>query len=222
MSKLLNSEPLRRSSRSCRARRPMSPMRRSAIAALSAAASLMPILPPNCRPARSRSTPPSSSPAPEGEREIKAEDFFIGLMETALRPGELIVAVRFPVRAPATRFAFGEFARRRGDFAVAGVAICAETERGRIADVSRRLFWLRRSRQRSPLQYRQPLTGLPLAQDQCGRISSMPSTTISIRTTFPAGAPIPDFDLAKEITRRAIGDLQQAPIAPCILTCLLI
>ena len=66
-----------------------------------------------------------------GEREIKAADFFTGLMETALRPGELIIAVRFPVPAPQTRFAFGEFSRRRGDFAVAGIAVSALIERDR-------------------------------------------------------------------------------------------
>lgn len=68
----------------------------------------------------------------EGEREVRAETFFTGLMETTLRAGELIASVRVPVAKPGSRYAFAELARRHGDFAVAGLAIAAEVERGRI------------------------------------------------------------------------------------------
>jgi aerobic carbon-monoxide dehydrogenase medium subunit len=37
-----------------------------------------------------------------GERQVKAEDFFKGLFETALEPGELIVAVKFPAMQAGT------------------------------------------------------------------------------------------------------------------------
>jgi carbon-monoxide dehydrogenase medium subunit len=56
------------------------------------------------------------------QREIAADRFFLGLFETALKPGEIITAVRFPVpqaagyckfRQPASRFALvGVFAAR--------------------------------------------------------------------------------------------------------------
>ena len=68
----------------------------------------------------------------QGEREVRAETFFTGLMETALRPGELIISVRIPVAKPGSCYAFAELARRDGDFAVAGLAIAAEVERDRI------------------------------------------------------------------------------------------
>ena len=83
----------------------------------------------------------------DGEREIKADDFFTGLMETALRPGELIVAVRFPVPAPNTRFAFGEFSRRQGDFAVAGIAVSRPDGTRLHRRCAGGLFWLRGARQ---------------------------------------------------------------------------
>src|SRR3954451_17101671 len=51
---------------------------------------------------------------PDGEREIRAEEFFTGLMKTALLPGDLIVGVRFKPAEPGTRHAFAEFARRHG------------------------------------------------------------------------------------------------------------
>ena len=56
------------------------------------------------------------------ERWIAAEDFFLGLFSTALAPGELLVSVEIPT--PAGRFgsSFTEFARRHGDYALAGAA----------------------------------------------------------------------------------------------------
>jgi carbon-monoxide dehydrogenase medium subunit len=69
-----------------------------------------------------------------GEREVRAEDFFTGLMQTALAPGELILAVRFPAPPPPARHGFGEFTRRHGDFAVAGLAAAARIEGGRIRE----------------------------------------------------------------------------------------
>lgn len=67
-----------------------------------------------------------------GEREVKAEDFFKGLFETDLRPGELIVAVKFPVPDARTSVAFAELARRRGDFALVGLAAVATLNHNRI------------------------------------------------------------------------------------------
>jgi carbon-monoxide dehydrogenase medium subunit len=60
-----------------------------------------------------------------GEREVKAEDFFKGLFETDLRPGELVLRVRFPAPAKRPATAFAELSRRRGDFALVGVAAVA-------------------------------------------------------------------------------------------------
>jgi carbon-monoxide dehydrogenase medium subunit len=75
-----------------------------------------------------------------GEREVRAEDFYKGLFETDLRPGELILAVKFSVPEAHTRVAFAELARRRGDFALVGLATVARLERDRIE--SARLVYL--------------------------------------------------------------------------------
>ncbi len=69
-----------------------------------------------------------------GEREVKAEDFFKGLFETDLRPGELIVAVKFPVVQAETLIGFAELARRHGDFALVGLAAVATLQRKRIGE----------------------------------------------------------------------------------------
>lgn len=57
-----------------------------------------------------------------GERIIKAEEFFTGYLSTALEPGEMLTEARFPWIAPQTRWAFMEFARRSGDYALVGAA----------------------------------------------------------------------------------------------------
>lgn len=69
-----------------------------------------------------------------GRRDIAAEDYFKGLYETERRADELLVEVRIPARAPGTVSVFMELARRRGDFAIAGLACHAQVEGDAIAD----------------------------------------------------------------------------------------
>jgi len=61
----------------------------------------------------------------EGRRTSPANGFFHGLFDTDLQPGEIITAIRVPVFGPNDRCVFHEFARRRGDYAMAGAGIQA-------------------------------------------------------------------------------------------------
>jgi aerobic carbon-monoxide dehydrogenase medium subunit len=61
--------------------------------------------------------------SPRGPRRLAAADFFTGFWSTALAPDELLVGVRWPVWAGRCGFSVREFARRHGDFAVAGAAV---------------------------------------------------------------------------------------------------
>ena len=65
---------------------------------------------------------------PNGVREVPADDFFLGLYETAREPGELVTAILVPKANGGQRFAFHEVARRHGDYAMAGVAVRASDE----------------------------------------------------------------------------------------------
>jgi len=60
--------------------------------------------------------------SPKGERRIAAGDFFRGIYETALSPDELLMAVELPVGRTNSAHFFHEFARRHGDYAIAGLA----------------------------------------------------------------------------------------------------
>jgi len=68
-------------------------------------------------------------------RTIGASDFFQGFFQTALEPGELLTELRLPGLPARSGSAFVEFARREGDYALAGVAtVITLGEDGTIAD----------------------------------------------------------------------------------------
>jgi carbon-monoxide dehydrogenase medium subunit len=54
-----------------------------------------------------------------GRRVMAADDFFEGMMATALAEDELLLEARLPFLSPETRFGFYEFSRRAGDYALA-------------------------------------------------------------------------------------------------------
>ncbi len=59
---------------------------------------------------------------PSGSREIPASEFFGGLFETALEPGELLTEIRVP-RPPERGWSFQKFTKRAIDWAIVGVAV---------------------------------------------------------------------------------------------------
>jgi carbon-monoxide dehydrogenase medium subunit len=61
-----------------------------------------------------------------GRRRIPASEFFTGLWETALGADEILTAVAFPVWSGRCGFSVHEFARRHGDFAIAGATVAVE------------------------------------------------------------------------------------------------
>jgi aerobic carbon-monoxide dehydrogenase medium subunit len=70
-----------------------------------------------------------------GRRRIAAGDFFQGIFQTALSPDELLIAIELPISAKNSAYFFHEFARRHGDYAMAGLAAQAVIEGGILADL---------------------------------------------------------------------------------------
>jgi len=58
----------------------------------------------------------------KGERMVPAGEFFRGLFETAVGPGEMVTAVEFKAIGKDERSAFLELTRRHGDYAIVGLA----------------------------------------------------------------------------------------------------
>jgi len=63
-------------------------------------------------------------------RRVPAAELFVGPLQTSLAPDELAVAARFPLLAARTGWAVDELARRKGDYALAGVALTVTVDAG--------------------------------------------------------------------------------------------
>jgi carbon-monoxide dehydrogenase medium subunit len=68
-----------------------------------------------------------------GTRIIPAQEFFRGIMTTALEEDEILTEVRLPVLPANTRFGFYEFNRRAGDFALAMALVTYRMQDGVIS-----------------------------------------------------------------------------------------
>jgi carbon-monoxide dehydrogenase medium subunit len=67
-----------------------------------------------------------------GQRVVRAEEFFLSAMTTAMANDEILYSVRFPV-APHPVSAFKLFSRRQGDFAMVAVAAQMELQQDRVS-----------------------------------------------------------------------------------------
>ncbi len=66
-----------------------------------------------------------------GTRVVKPADFFKGFFTTAIAPGEMLVEVRIPVTPAHSGWAFEEFSRRHGDFAIVEIVTMLTVDNGR-------------------------------------------------------------------------------------------
>ena len=69
-----------------------------------------------------------------GTREIKAAEFFDGIMSTHLEEDELLAEVRLPLLPADGKFGFYEFSRRAGDFAMSAALVTYRLDGGKIVD----------------------------------------------------------------------------------------
>jgi carbon-monoxide dehydrogenase medium subunit len=101
---------------------------------------------------------------PTGERRIPVDEYFVGLYQTALQPGELLTAIELSVAQAGQCFHFDELSRRRGDYGMVGLACAAQMLGGVVTDI--RLSFLAVGD--GPVLARQAmsaLTGKPLNDD---------------------------------------------------------
>ncbi len=65
-----------------------------------------------------------------GKRSVAARDFFLDLFQTALKPGEILAAIRVP--GTGNTVAYEKFAQKASGFALCGVAAVVEGKRVRV------------------------------------------------------------------------------------------
>ena len=140
-----------------------------------------------------------------GERRVKARQFFRGLYQTALQPGELVTAGEFPVADQRYRSVFLELARRRGDYAIVGLAAHACIAGDRVTD-ARLAFLGAGSTPVLALRAAAALEGRPLnaqsvaaAQGTLDEELELPADLYSSRAT--------KLHLARVLLGRALGAL---------------
>ncbi|HWQ22683.1 MAG TPA: xanthine dehydrogenase family protein subunit M [Gaiellaceae bacterium] len=73
---------------------------------------------------------------PGGERTVPAAQFFTGVFQTALGPGEMLVEIRVPKLGENTGWAYEKLSRRAQDWATVAVAAVVERSNGGIARAS--------------------------------------------------------------------------------------
>jgi len=65
-----------------------------------------------------------------GRRDVPIAEFSVGFMATAVEPDEIATAIKLPLWPAGHGYGFHEFARRRGDFAIAGAAVLVDAPNG--------------------------------------------------------------------------------------------
>lgn len=75
-----------------------------------------------------------------GERVVSADDFYLGYMATACEANEVLTEIRVPAWEPGRLWAIDEVARRKGDFAMVGVALWADMNGSNCTDARITLF----------------------------------------------------------------------------------
>lgn len=69
----------------------------------------------------------------DGARAVRARDFYRGVYETALNPGEVLTAVRIPVPPSGHGYAYEKLKRKVGDYATAAAAALLTLKDGKVA-----------------------------------------------------------------------------------------
>jgi carbon-monoxide dehydrogenase medium subunit len=70
-----------------------------------------------------------------GSRRVRAREFFHGLYTTGLQADEVLTSIEIPLHRAQYRSAFLELTRRRGDYAMIGIAAVAKNTAGLLSDV---------------------------------------------------------------------------------------
>lgn len=131
-----------------------------------------------------------------GERELPAEKFFLGMMQTAARPDELVTAVSLPPQPKGARGAYLKYSVRPLDFAIVGVA--ARVVLGRDGTIAEARVGLNGAADRS----------IRATEAEAVLVGQRPASELFARAGEAAARqsePLADIDGSKEYKRRVIG-----------------
>ncbi len=141
---------------------------------------------------------------PAAERRISADAFFRGPLSTALAPDEMIVEIVLPPWPAKRRWGFREFARRRGDFALAGVALFYDEVEDKAADPHIGIIGTG-DRPRRLADAEAALEGRAADDSTIGRVAAAAAETAGMRDDLHAPADYRNA-LVGTLVERALGD----------------
>jgi carbon-monoxide dehydrogenase medium subunit len=118
--------------------------------------------------------------SPAGSRTIAASEFFEGLWTTTMEPHELLVGVSFPVWSGRCGFATEQFARRHGDFAIAGAVVAVELDGDDVSRCAIGLFGLGATPERAAAAEAQAVgqRALEVEGREVGRLAMEPLASV--------------------------------------------
>lgn len=138
-----------------------------------------------------------------GRREVAAEDFFLGLYDTARRPDELLVEALVPITRAGTVCVFLELARRHGDFALAGMAARLTFDGDRIGS-ARLVYFGSEDRPRIAARAAAAIEGMNVA-DVVGEAAAAALQHDLNPISNAQGSAKLRLELQRVLTRRALG-----------------
>ena len=139
-----------------------------------------------------------------GTREVPAGEFFVGALSTVLESDELITALRLPAWPAHRCAAFEELSRRRGDFAMAGVAVSFERDDRQCARATRIAAIGASDRPRRLLQAEAALDGHPVDAAGIARAAAAAAAEVD---------PADDLHASAAYRRNLVGVLVERALA---------
>jgi carbon-monoxide dehydrogenase medium subunit len=142
----------------------------------------------------------------KAERRVAAQDFFKGLYATALKAGELLLAAEFPLPKPGYASAFGELARRHGDYAMVGLAAHGSTQGKKFSDM-RVVFFGVSDRAQRAARFERALDGQPATERTIEAALAKLDADLEPRADLHASAAT-KLHLAKVLAARVLEKME--------------
>jgi carbon-monoxide dehydrogenase medium subunit len=139
-----------------------------------------------------------------GRREVAADDFFVSYYTVALEPGEMLLEVRFPPPPANAGWSFMEVARRRGDFALVGVAALVEPDAGNRIRSARLVLCGVGPRPVRVVAAEQAVAGSPLTDSALADVRRLVSEGVQ---------PLDSLHASAQYRREAAGELAARALA---------
>lgn len=138
----------------------------------------------------------------KGERSIAAKDFFLGPLQTALNADEMLTEIRIPAAPVNQGYAFEEEATRKGDFAMAALAVTLSVAGGNCSQIAVAVAGMGDHAARLD-QVEAALKGKPLTEQAIAQAAALARRSVTPDSSYHADAEF-KRDLVEALTARAL------------------